>query len=70
MAVKRFRSRLCGPPVLLPQAAYLRVYLYELADAGQLSRADADALLAGDEQPLALLDAQQMAFVLACLAQL
>lgn len=70
MAVRRFRSRLCGPPVLLPLTGYLRVYLYELADASQLSRADANALLAGDEQPLALLDTQQQAFVLACLAQL
>jgi hypothetical protein len=60
------------PETRLPLAENLRIYLYQLADAGHLSRDQADALLAGevllDELPD--LPAGPAHFVRDCLARL
>ena len=56
------------PADLLPRKEYLRIYLYELADAGHLSRAHADAIVDGHGKVPDSLPAPARAFIVAYLS--
>ena len=70
MAVKPATvAHLTGAAVFLPLAEDLRIYLYGLADAGLLTRDEADELVAGRPPDAELADRLlpgQVAFLLDC----
>ena len=73
MGVTKPAARPAAPPVVLPLTENLRIYLYQLADAGHLSRDQADALVAGQVLPaevLAALQPGQVQFIQGCLVRL
>ena len=73
MGVTKPAARPAAPPVVLPLTENLRIYLYQLADAGHLSREQADALVTGLPLPAevaASLQPGQVQFIQDCLTRL